>query len=75
MVDLRAKPFELNEAQLQWVEDTIRSMTPDEKVGQLFINLTLRRDPAYLTELCEKRGRPRRDRGRLRHGAVLQRSR
>ena len=54
MVDLRAKPFALNDEQLQWVEDTIRSMTPDEKVGQLFINLTLRRDPAYLTELCEK---------------------
>ena len=53
MVDLRAKPFNLNDEQLQWVEDTIRSMTFDEKVGQLFINLTLRRDPAYLTELCE----------------------
>ena len=54
MVDLRAKPFSLSDEQIKWVEDTIADMTLDEKVGQLFINLTLRRDPAYLRELCEK---------------------
>lgn len=39
MVDLRAKPFYLNENQLQWVEDTIAGMTLDEKLGQLFVLL------------------------------------
>ena len=37
MVDLRAKPFYLNDDQIQWVEDTISSMTLDEKIGQLFV--------------------------------------
>ncbi len=54
MVDLKQKPFNLNDEQIRWVEDTYASMTFDEKVGQLFINLTLRRDPAYITSLCEK---------------------
>ena len=39
MVDLRAKPFYLNENQFQWVEDTIAGMTLDEKLGQLFVLL------------------------------------
>lgn len=39
MVDLRAKPFYLNDAQLQWVEDTLASMTLEEKLSQLFVLL------------------------------------
>jgi beta-glucosidase-like glycosyl hydrolase len=39
MVDLRAKPFYLDNEQIHWVEDTIASMTLDEKLGQLFVNL------------------------------------
>ncbi|MDR1637357.1 MAG: hypothetical protein LBR93_08460 [Treponema sp.] len=53
-VDLKAKPFFLDEDQIRWVEDTIASMTLEEKIGQLFINLTLRRDPAYIRTLCNK---------------------
>ena len=37
MVDLRKKPFELDDGQLKWVEDTIASMSLEEKIGQLFI--------------------------------------
>ncbi len=48
MVDLRKKPFYLNEKQIKWVEDTLDSMTLDEKIGQLFINLTLQRDEKNL---------------------------
>ncbi len=40
MVDLKAKPFYLTDEQIKWVEDTIASMTVDEKVGQLFVHLT-----------------------------------
>ena len=54
MVDLRAKPFFLNDEQVHWVEDTISSMTEDEKIGQLFINLTLRRDEETITKLCKE---------------------
>lgn len=39
MVDLRAKPFYLNDAQIAWVEETCAAMTPDEKIGQLFVLL------------------------------------
>ncbi len=39
MVDLKAKPYYLNAEQIQWVEDTIRSMSIEEKIGQLFINM------------------------------------
>lgn len=39
MVDLRAKPFYLNDEQIKWVEDTISDMTLDEKLGQLFVIL------------------------------------
>ncbi|MDE6867587.1 MAG: beta-hexosaminidase [Clostridia bacterium] len=40
MVDLKAKPFYLNDEQIKWVEDTINSLTLEEKVGQLFVHLT-----------------------------------
>jgi beta-N-acetylhexosaminidase len=53
-VDLKAKPYFLDEEQIRWVEGTISSMTLEEKIGQLFINLTLRRDPAYIRTLCSK---------------------
>lgn len=53
MVDLRTKPFYLNDEQIEWVEDTIGSMTLEEKIGQLFINLTLQRDEKSLRSLVE----------------------
>ena len=39
MVNLKAKPFDLTDAQVQWVEDMIASMTLDEKLSQLFVLL------------------------------------
>ncbi len=39
MVDLKARPFYLNDEQIQWVEDTIAGMTLEEKLGQLFVLL------------------------------------
>lgn len=53
MVDLKAKPFYLTDEQVQWVENTIASMTLDEKVGQMFINLTTDRRPETIKHLCE----------------------
>ena len=40
MVDLKARPFYLSDEQIRWVEDTIASMTEEEKVKQLFVHLT-----------------------------------
>ena len=39
MVDLSKKPYYLNEEQIEWVKSTIKSMTVEEKIGQLFINM------------------------------------
>lgn len=39
LVNLTKKPYNLNDSQMKWVEDTIKSMTDREKVGQLFTNL------------------------------------
>lgn len=38
-VDLTAKPYNLDQEQIKWVNDTIAGMTEEEKVGQLFTNL------------------------------------
>ena len=54
MVDLRAKPYCLNDADIAWVESTIASMTDEEKVGQLFFQLTAGQDEAYLQDLMER---------------------
>ena len=39
LVDLKAKPYNLNDDAIKWLENTIASMTDEEKVGQLFTNL------------------------------------
>ncbi|MGY4858214.1 glycoside hydrolase family 3 protein [Cryobacterium sp. AP23] len=48
MVDLSAKPFNLDSAAIEWVHATIASLSPDEKIGQLFINLNTNFAPGYL---------------------------
>ena len=54
MVDLRAKPYNLSDEDIRWVEDTIAGMSDEEKVGQLFFQLTSNQEEAYLKELMEK---------------------
>lgn len=54
MVDLKAKPYYLKDEDIQWVNDTIAAMTDEEKVGQLFFQLTSSREEGYLQELMEK---------------------
>ena len=53
MVDLRAKPYYLNDEDIAWVENTIASMTDEEKVGQLFWQLTSSNKEEYLKDLME----------------------
>jgi len=54
MVDLKAKPYLLSDEDIKWVEDTIASMTDEEKVGQLFFQLCAANTEEYLKELMEK---------------------
>jgi len=54
MVDLRAKPYYLSDEDIAWVESTIAGMTDEEKVGQLFWQLTSSNKEEYLQELMEK---------------------
>ena len=54
MVDLKAKPYNLTDEDIKWVNDTIEGMTNEEKVGQLFFQLTAGVDENYLKELMEK---------------------
>ena len=54
MVDLRAKPYDLNDGEIRWVEETIAAMSDEEKVGQLFFQLTAGIEENYLRELMEK---------------------
>ena len=39
MIDLKAKPFHLSEEDIRWVEETLQSMTIEEKAGQVFCPL------------------------------------
>ena len=54
MVNLRAKPYYLNDEDIEWVRKTIEEMTDEEKVGQLFFQLTAGNSEEYLKELMEK---------------------
>lgn len=54
MVDLKAKPYYLSDEDIRWVNETIAGMTDEEKVGQLFFQLTAGNDEEYLRELMEK---------------------
>lgn len=53
LVDLRKKPYNLDEEAICWVEDTIAAMTLEEKIGQLFVNMGASRSEDYLTQVLE----------------------
>ena len=54
MIDLRAKPFNLNDEQVKWVEDTLASMTLEEKAGQVFCPMGFASDEETLRHIvCE----------------------
>ena len=50
-VDLKAKPFNLSDSDIQWVQETIQSMSTEEKIGQLFVNMGSERTEEYLTNI------------------------
>ena len=53
MVNLKAKPYYLNDEDIQWVMDTIASMSDEEKVGQLFVNMVTDFSPEAIKKVAE----------------------
>lgn len=54
MVDMKAKPYYLTDEDIRWVEDTIASMSIEEKIGQLFFNMGSSREEEYLKMTVNK---------------------
>ena len=52
-VDLKAQPYNLTDSDIQWVEETIQSMSIEEKIGQLFVNMGSERTEEYLTNVLD----------------------
>ena len=53
MVNLKLKPYNLDEESIKWVEDTIANMTMEEKIGQLFVNMGASREEDYLKSILD----------------------
>lgn len=53
MVDLKAKPYYLDDEGVKWVMDTIAGMTDEEKVGQLFVNMVSSDKPEDIRHVVE----------------------
>lgn len=51
MIDLRGKPFNLNDEGVSWVENTLASMTLEEKAGQVFCPMGFTDDPGALRHM------------------------
>ena len=51
MIDLRAKPFFLNDDQIAWVQNTLAAMTLEEKAGQVFCPMGFTDDPGALRHM------------------------
>ncbi|MGC9335688.1 MAG: glycoside hydrolase family 3 N-terminal domain-containing protein, partial [Anaerolineae bacterium] len=54
MIDLKARPYHLDDEGVRWVEETIDGMTLEEKIGQLFVNMGASRTYEYLTAVLEQ---------------------
>ena len=53
-VNLKKFPFNLNDSQVKWVEDTIKRMTIEEKIGQLFFPMGFTTKSKELIEIVEE---------------------
>lgn len=54
LVDLKKKPYYLNDSQIKWVENTIEAMSLDEKLRQLFVALTSTTNKDELIDFAKK---------------------
>lgn len=56
MVDLKAAPFSLSDEDITWVEKTYASLSEDEKLGQLFVDMLWQDDDAEIESRIAKYG-------------------
>ena len=54
MLNLKQKPFYLSDEEIQWVDTTLKSMTEEEKIGQLFCLIGYDSNEVYLKNLTDK---------------------
>lgn len=54
MIQYTKNPFYLKKEQIDWVEDTYKAMTIEEKLGQLFVPIVFTKDKNELIELVEQ---------------------
>ena len=52
-MNLSAKPFNLNDNDIKWVQDTLASLTTDQKITQLFCMVAYHSDEDYLKNLAQ----------------------
>ena len=53
MIDLKAKPFYLNEEQIAWVEETLAGMSDDRKAEQLFCPMIQFADLGFAAQILK----------------------
>ncbi|MCR8642835.1 glycoside hydrolase family 3 protein [Paenibacillus sp. N1-5-1-14] len=53
MINLKAKPFNLNDADIQWVEEKLQSLSMEAKIGQLFCPIGFSQDKQDLQNLID----------------------
>lgn len=56
MIDLKTKPFNLNDDDIKWVNDTLDSMTVEKKAGQVFCPMGFSSDYGLLHHLIREIG-------------------
>ena len=56
MIDLKAKPFFLDDASVGLVQETLKNMTLEEKAGQVFCPMGLTADPSELVHRIQEIG-------------------
>lgn len=53
MIKMKEKPFYLTAEQIEWVDDTYKAMSQEERIGQLFCPIVFTKDERELKELVQ----------------------
>lgn len=53
MIDLKKEPFNLDNEEIQWVTTTLKKMTLEEKIGQLFCTIGMSEEKETLDYLTK----------------------
>ena len=59
-MNLKLKPFYLDDDAISWVQETLSHLTLDEKIGQLFLPIGYSTEPEYLDHFFQTRRGQRR---------------